>query len=50
VGCYTGPVRVVISREYGVPAVVATGNATRLFRDGQLVSVDETAGTVGLAP
>jgi rifampicin phosphotransferase len=40
----------IISREYGVPAVVATGNATRLLRDGQLVGVDGTAGTVGLAP
>lgn len=36
----------VIAREYRVPAVVATGNATRLLRDGQLVTVDGRAGLV----
>jgi pyruvate,water dikinase len=36
----------IIAREYRVPAVVATGNATRLLRDGQAVTVDGTIGTV----
>ena len=36
----------IIAREYRVPAVVATGNATGLLRDGQVVRVDGTAGTV----
>jgi pyruvate,water dikinase len=36
----------IIAREYGIPAVVATGNATALLRDGQTVLVDGRAGTV----
>ena len=36
----------IIAREYGIPAVVATGNATALLKDGQLVTVDGGAGTV----
>jgi rifampicin phosphotransferase len=36
----------IIAREYRVPAVVATGNATELLADGQVVTVDGTAGTV----
>jgi pyruvate,water dikinase len=36
----------IIAREYGIPAVVATGNATELVEDGQIVTVDGTAGTV----
>jgi len=36
----------IIAREYRVPAVVATGNATELLRDDQIVTVDGTAGTV----
>jgi pyruvate,water dikinase len=39
----------IIAREYGVPAVVATGTATRLLRDGQIVTVDGTEGTVRYA-
>jgi phosphohistidine swiveling domain-containing protein len=38
----------IIAREYGVPAVVATGNATALLRDGQQVTVDGDAGLVQL--
>ncbi len=38
----------IIAREYRVPAVVATGNATRLLRDGQVVSVDGSTGDVTL--
>jgi pyruvate,water dikinase len=36
----------IIAREYGIPAVVATGNATSLLRDGDRVTVDGTAGVV----
>ena len=36
----------IIAREYGIPAVVATGNATKLIRDGQKILVDGDAGVV----
>lgn len=36
----------IISREYGIPAVVATGNATALLQDGQRVTVDGATGTI----
>lgn len=36
----------IIAREFQIPAVVGTGNATSLLRDGQVVTVDGTAGTV----
>jgi phosphohistidine swiveling domain-containing protein len=36
----------IIAREFQIPAVVATGNATELLRDGQLVRVDGAAGSV----
>lgn len=36
----------LVAREYGIPAVVATGAATRRLRDGQFVAVDGTTGTV----
>ncbi|MGA7271871.1 MAG: PEP-utilizing enzyme, partial [Acidimicrobiia bacterium] len=39
----------IIAREYRIPAVVATGNATPRLHDGDLVTVDGTAGTVKLA-
>jgi len=39
----------IIAREYRVPAVVATGSATRLLTDGQMVTVDGTAGMVEIA-
>lgn len=38
----------LIAREYGIPAVVGTGEATRRLRDGQAVTVDGGAGTVEL--
>jgi len=38
----------VIAREYGIPAVLATGKATRLLSDGDVVSVDGTAGIVSV--
>lgn len=36
----------LIAREYGIPAVVGTGNATTRLTTGQLVTVDGSAGTV----
>jgi pyruvate,water dikinase len=36
----------IIAREYGVPAVVSTGNGTEVLSDGQLVCVDGSSGTV----
>jgi rifampicin phosphotransferase len=36
----------LVAREYGIPAVVATGCATLRLRDGQVVTVDGGAGTV----
>jgi rifampicin phosphotransferase len=33
---------------HGIPAVVATGNATELIHHGQQVTVDGTAGIVEL--
>ncbi|MGH2452207.1 MAG: PEP-utilizing enzyme [bacterium] len=38
----------VVAREYGLPAVVGTGIATRVIADGQMVEVDGTAGEVRL--
>jgi pyruvate,water dikinase len=40
----------LIAREYGIPAVVGTGDATRRLRAGQLVTVDGGAGTVMVVP
>ncbi|MBI5948025.1 MAG: hypothetical protein HY875_07800 [Chloroflexi bacterium] len=39
----------IISREYGVPAVVATANATALLKDGQVVTVDGDRGVIEVA-
>ncbi|MEB3070668.1 NAD-dependent epimerase/dehydratase family protein [[Mycobacterium] vasticus] len=36
----------IVAREFGVPAVVNTISATQRLKDGQLVEVDGTAGTV----
>jgi rifampicin phosphotransferase len=36
----------LVAREYGIPAVVGTGEATRRLRDGQVVVVDGSAGVV----
>jgi rifampicin phosphotransferase len=35
-----------VAREYGIPAVVGTGNTSSLIRDGELLEVDGNAGTV----
>jgi phosphohistidine swiveling domain-containing protein len=40
----------VVAREYRIPAVVGTGNATSTFQDGQLIEVDGNAGIVRLVP
>jgi phosphohistidine swiveling domain-containing protein len=40
----------VVAREYGIPAVVGTGNATSRITDGQLIEVDGDAGIVRLLP
>jgi phosphoenolpyruvate-protein kinase (PTS system EI component) len=36
----------LVAREYAIPAVVATANATLRLHSGQLVTVDGSAGTV----
>jgi rifampicin phosphotransferase len=36
----------LVAREYGIPAVVGTSDATTRLSDGQLVLVDGSAGTV----
>ncbi len=38
----------IVAREYGIPAVMGTGVATRRIRSGQLITVDGSAGTVTL--
>lgn len=38
----------LVAREYGIPAVVGTAEATIRLRDGQAVTVDGSAGTVEL--
>lgn len=38
----------IVAREYGIPAVLATGVATRRVRDGQMITVDGGAGIVSL--
>jgi pyruvate,water dikinase len=38
----------IVAREYGIPAVMGTGLATRRIRDGQVVTVDGAAGRVYL--
>ncbi len=38
----------IVAREYGIPAVMATGLATRRIHSGQVITVDGAAGTVTL--
>jgi pyruvate,water dikinase len=38
----------IVAREYGIPAVMAAGNATRRIHTGQVITVDGSAGTVTL--
>ena len=37
-----------VAREFGIPAVAMVTNATRLIRDGQMITVDGTQGRVAL--
>jgi pyruvate,water dikinase len=39
----------IVAREYGIPAVMGTGVATRRIQDGQMITVDGSAGTVTLS-
>lgn len=38
----------IVAREYGIPAVMATGSGTRLIKSGQIITVDGGAGLVML--
>jgi pyruvate,water dikinase len=38
----------IVAREYGIPAVLATGVGTRRIKDGQTITVDGSTGTVTL--
>jgi pyruvate, water dikinase len=38
----------IVSREYGIPAVVGCGNATQILHDGQMVTVSCAEGSEGL--
>jgi phosphohistidine swiveling domain-containing protein len=40
----------IIAREFGIPAVVSVRNATRLVREGQVITIDGTAGRIHLHP
>jgi pyruvate,water dikinase len=39
----------IVAREYGIPAVLGTGVATKRISSGQRITVDGTEGTVRLA-
>jgi phosphohistidine swiveling domain-containing protein len=39
----------IVAREYGIPAVLGTGAATRRIRSGQVITVDGSAGVVTLS-
>ncbi|OJI09446.1 MAG: phosphoenolpyruvate synthase [Candidatus Vogelbacteria bacterium CG10_big_fil_rev_8_21_14_0_10_49_38] len=38
----------IVSRELGVPSIVGTGNATKVLKNGQLVTVDCSSGKEGV--
>jgi pyruvate,water dikinase len=38
----------IIAREYGIPAVMGTGNGTEIIQDGQPITVDGSEGRVYL--
>jgi pyruvate,water dikinase len=38
----------IVAREYGIPAILGTGFATKLIQSGQQIAVDGAAGTVTL--
>lgn len=39
----------IVAREYGIPAVMGTGSATRRIATGQVVTIDGDSGTVTLS-
>ena len=39
----------IVAREYGIPAVVNVGPATKTIKTGQMIRVDGTRGTVTLS-
>ena len=39
----------IVAREYGIPAVMGTGIATRRIQDGQIITVDGQAGLVTIS-
>lgn len=38
----------IVSRELGIPAIVGTGNATQVIRDGQMITLDGSQGARGV--
>jgi phosphoenolpyruvate synthase/pyruvate phosphate dikinase len=38
----------IVSREYGIPAVTGTKNATRIIKDGQKIEVDGEKGLIAI--
>ncbi|MEV4897158.1 PEP/pyruvate-binding domain-containing protein [Nonomuraea sp. NPDC055795] len=46
----TGSHAAIVAREYGIPAVMGTGEGTSVLTDGLMVVVDGDTGTVGKAP
>ena len=38
----------IVAREYGIPAVLGVGSATKRIHSGQIITVDGTAGTIWL--
>lgn len=40
----------IVAREYGIPAVLGTGGATKRIQNGQLISVDGSSGVVSFGP
>jgi pyruvate,water dikinase len=40
----------IVAREYGIPAVLGTGGATKRIENGQVISVDGSSGVVTLRP
>jgi pyruvate,water dikinase len=39
----------IVAREYGIPAIMGTGVATKRIRSGQIITVDGSAGLVTLS-
>jgi len=39
----------IVAREYGIPAVLGTGEATKRIRNGQMITVDGSEGVVTLS-